>query len=291
MNESTQKRETNLRRVLPHVKLALMLLVAGALVLCSVGVAVAEPSRMDEVQQDFNRRAAAARSGSERQAIMVEAYQYVASLCAETDLGFAAVQAERDGIIARIAEAGIKLDERTDGGMIQEMVDLHARLGQLDATLPGLVETKNYRDGQMARLASLTGLPGPGAPAPTPGAVAVSDPNAPMVVQVAMAQLGKPYVYGAGGPGAFDCSGLVSYSYAAVGIILPHYSYDQARYGPAVSRADLQPGDLVFFRKLGHVGIYIGDGQYIHAPRTGDVVRVANLDRRSDFCYACRPGV
>lgn len=113
-------------------------------------------------------------------------------------------------------------------------------------------------------------------------------PYAPAVVKVAYAQLGKPYVYGAAGPGAFDCSGLVMYCYARVGVSLPHSSYMQARCGVPVSYGELQPGDLVFFRGYGHVGIYIGGGQYIHAPRTGDVVKISSLAARRDFCGAVR---
>jgi len=113
-------------------------------------------------------------------------------------------------------------------------------------------------------------------------------PYAPAVVQVAYAQLGKPYQYAGSGPNVFDCSGLVMYCYAQVGISLPHSSYMQARCGVPVSYADLQPGDLVFFHGYGHVGMYIGGGQYIHAPHTGDVVRIADLGRRRDFCGAVR---
>ncbi len=113
-------------------------------------------------------------------------------------------------------------------------------------------------------------------------------PYAPEVIKVAYAQLGKPYRYGAAGPDAFDCSGLVMYCYAQVGVRLPHSSYMQSRCGVPVSYSELQPGDLVFFHGFGHVGLYIGNGQYIHAPRTGDVVRIADLGRRRDFCGAVR---
>ena len=97
-------------------------------------------------------------------------------------------------------------------------------------------------------------------------------------VGVAMAQLGKPYVWAAAGPDYFDCSGLVVYSFAAVGKSLPHSTYALYSMGAPVSRDQLEPGDLVFFDGLGHVGIYIGGGQFVHAPHTGDVVKVSNLD-------------
>jgi cell wall-associated NlpC family hydrolase len=97
-------------------------------------------------------------------------------------------------------------------------------------------------------------------------------------VGVAMAQLGKPYVWAAAGPDSFDCSGLVVYSFAAVGKSLPHSTYALYSLGVPVSRDALQPGDLVFFDGLGHVGIYIGGDQFVHAPHTGDVVKVSSLD-------------
>ena len=96
-------------------------------------------------------------------------------------------------------------------------------------------------------------------------------------VGVAMSQLGKPYVWAAAGPDAFDCSGLVVYSFAAVGKSLPHSTYALYSMGVPVSRDQLQPGDLVFFDGLGHVGIYIGGDQFVHAPHTGDVVKVSSL--------------
>ena len=97
------------------------------------------------------------------------------------------------------------------------------------------------------------------------------------VVGVAMSKLGTPYVWGAAGPSAFDCSGLVTWAFAQIGVSVPHSSYALASMGTPVSRDQLQPGDLVFFDGNGHVGIYIGGGRFIHAPHTGDVVRIADL--------------
>jgi len=97
------------------------------------------------------------------------------------------------------------------------------------------------------------------------------------VVGIAMQYLGTPYVWGGASPGGFDCSGLVMYVYAQVGVSLPHSSYAQYGMGVPVSYGELQPGDLVFFYGLGHEGIYIGGGNFIHAPHTGDVVKISSI--------------
>ncbi len=97
------------------------------------------------------------------------------------------------------------------------------------------------------------------------------------VVGIAMQYLGTPYVYGGASPGGFDCSGLVMYAFGQVGVSLPHNAAAQYGYGMPVSRDQLQAGDLVFFNGLGHVGIYVGGGSFIHAPHTGDVVKISSL--------------
>jgi peptidoglycan DL-endopeptidase CwlO len=97
------------------------------------------------------------------------------------------------------------------------------------------------------------------------------------VVAIAERYLGVPYQWGGASPSGFDCSGLVMYAFAQVGVSLPHSSYAQYGMGSPVSRDQLQPGDLVFFDGLGHVGIYVGGGSFIHAPHTGDVVKISGI--------------
>jgi cell wall-associated NlpC family hydrolase len=97
------------------------------------------------------------------------------------------------------------------------------------------------------------------------------------VVGIAMQYLGTPYVWGGASPSGFDCSGFVMYVYAQVGVSLPHSTYAMWNVGVPVSYDQLQAGDLVFFYGLGHMGIYVGNGMFIHAPHTGDVVKISSM--------------
>jgi peptidoglycan DL-endopeptidase CwlO len=112
-----------------------------------------------------------------------------------------------------------------------------------------------------------------------PTSTSVAGARYSSVVGIAEQYLGVPYVFGGESPSGFDCSGLVAYVYAQVGVSLPHYTVAQYNYADSVSvsRSQLEPGDLVFFAGLGHVGIYVGGGQFIHAPHTGSVVRIDSL--------------
>ena len=98
------------------------------------------------------------------------------------------------------------------------------------------------------------------------------------VVGIAMRYLGVPYRWGGASPSSgFDCSGFTMYVFAQIGVSLPHYTGAQWNMGSPVSRDQLAPGDLVFFNNLGHMGIYIGGNQFIHAPHTGDVVKISSM--------------
>ena len=160
----------------------------------------------------------------------------------------------------------------------QLLSTIHGQIAQLQAQ-----ERARSLAAARAAEARLSAQP----PVSNPGAVGVaaSTPEASVappsryggVVGIAMQYLGVPYRWGGASPSGFDCSGFVMYVYAQVGVSMPHYTGAQYAMGVPVSRSDLQPGDLVFFNGLGHVGIYIGGGQFIHAPHTGDVVKISSL--------------
>ncbi|WP_344977688.1 C40 family peptidase [Streptosporangium fragile] len=103
--------------------------------------------------------------------------------------------------------------------------------------------------------------------------------NARAALEFAFAQVGKPYQYGGTGPGGWDCSGLVQAAWRSGGVSLPRTTWEQWSWGAGrkVSLNDLQPGDLIFSEGLGHVSLYAGDGKIVHAPQTGDVVKVVPL--------------
>ena len=106
--------------------------------------------------------------------------------------------------------------------------------------------------------------------------------------RIALQYLGVPYVWGGASPSGFDCSGLATYVFAKVGKSVPHYTGAIWAAFPRVT-GPLQPGDLVFFHGLGHMGIYLGGGQMVHAPHTGDVVKVSPLAGRTNYVGAVRP--
>jgi peptidoglycan DL-endopeptidase CwlO len=108
------------------------------------------------------------------------------------------------------------------------------------------------------------------------------DPQAAtsIAIKTALSKVGSPYVYGATGPNAFDCSGLTGFAYAAAGVPLPRSSGEQAGVGTPVSRSELKPGDLVFFYSpISHVGLYIGGGKMVHARTEGQPVAVTSVDQ------------
>jgi cell wall-associated NlpC family hydrolase len=136
-------------------------------------------------------------------------------------------------------------------------------------------------------------VPAPGIPVVTTNIRAAPAPNprAQAAVDAALSQVGKPYQWGAAGPDSYDCSGLTMWAWSHAGVGLPHNSGAQYSATPRVERSDIAPGDLLFFGSpIHHVAMYIGNGQMVEAPYSGQVVRVVSASR-SDYVGAGRPGV
>ncbi|HEX6447318.1 MAG TPA: C40 family peptidase [Streptosporangiales bacterium] len=130
---------------------------------------------------------------------------------------------------------------------------------------------------------------------PAPGNLPPVSGKVAKVIDFAQAQLGKPYQWGADGPGSYDCSGLTMASWRQAGVSLPHSSSQQyATGGPHVAKSQLKPGDLVFFyHPISHVGLYVGGGKMIAAPSSGDVVKYADINSSyysANYSGAVRPG-
>jgi cell wall-associated NlpC family hydrolase len=192
------------------------------------------------------------------------------------------IVAERAAARARIAR-GLAEQRRLLSSVRSEIAQLQheeaVRQAQLAAAAAARLAQQRFEQQQALRSLAV------GATAVSPAgadgfpAASVVPPSlvGSRVVGIAEQYLGRPYVWGAAGPYAFDCSGLVTYVFAQVGISLPHYAAAQWNYGTYVTRDQLEPGDLVFFESLGHVGIYVGNDEYIQAPQPGDVVRITPL--------------
>jgi cell wall-associated NlpC family hydrolase len=190
----------------------------------------------------------------------------------------------RSAVVGAPAEAAARAtlpEAARPGARVSASVDAtgSARVGvavPVPAVLPGLgpllvaagagaAGSRLARDGPGAVLA-------PAVPGSGRGAAAA---------RVALGFLGVPYLWGGESPAGFDCSGLVQYVYARLGVSLPRVAEDQARVGAAVPREALQPGDAVFFADASgyvhHEGLYLGGGRFVHAPHAGDVVKVSSL--------------
>ncbi len=183
-------------------------------------------------------------------------------------------------------------------GQQRDLAALTAARGRLQdeqTRLDGLVAKQTAQQNDLAarksKIETQIAAPPPPAvnPAPPPQPPKVSG-RVGAVIAYAYAQLGKPYVFGAAGPRTFDCSGLTMMAWRQAGVSLDHSSYIQMNEQTVripVSR--MSPGDLVFFEGGGHVGIYIGNGNFIHAPHTGDVVKISALSWEGTITAVGRP--
>jgi cell wall-associated NlpC family hydrolase len=207
--------------------------------------------------------------------VAVGASDAAATARATADQAAAQAQQTYDAVAAQQASLEAEIAEyRADF----ERLSTAERQAAIAASAAAHAETTASRDEREA----------PAEEAPSAAMVGGSG-AAQVALDTALAQRGKPYVWAAGGPGSFDCSGLTQYAFRAAGISLPHSSRLQSQMGQAVSRANLQPGDLVFFYSpVSHVGIYIGNGQMVHAPTSGDVVKISSIDVMGGYAGARR---
>jgi cell wall-associated NlpC family hydrolase len=207
-------------------------------------------ARRDEIEQGLAERRALYDSVREEIAVLEEQErQRQARLAAQARRQAAAIE-------RRQAEAEERQTARESGGGQAEQADQEPAPAAAPAPSPKQKPKPK---------------PSP-APSPPP-----AGPGHPEVVSIALRYLGVPYRWGGASPSGFDCSGFTMFVYGKIGISLPHLVSWQYRYGRQVSRSQLAAGDLVFFNGLGHVGIYIGGGRFVHAPHTGDVVKISSI--------------
>ncbi|MEU6664528.1 NlpC/P60 family protein [Streptomyces sp. NPDC046727] len=199
------------------------------------------------------------------------------------------------GAVSRVRRQ-LREIERLRGAARIELTSLRSRQAELKRQKKTVVGKLDEARRLLARLtprqrAEVTGADGtagrasrsaadPREPLERAGSVPAPTARAAAAVSYAYGKLGSPYVWGATGPNAFDCSGLAQAAYRSAGISLPRTTYAQINAGRRVSRSELQPGDLVFFYSgISHVGIYVGNGQMIHAPNPSAPVRLAPIDQ------------
>jgi cell wall-associated NlpC family hydrolase len=194
-------------------------------------------------------------------------------------------QADQEKVVAERAAQRASVQSQ-----LAERQALYSSIKDQIAQLEAAERARQARLAAQARAAAKKQQSAPApAPAPSSSSGGSSGSSAPppathsSVVSIALQYLGVPYVWGGASPSGFDCSGLTMYAYAKVGVYLPHNAAMQYGMGTPVSRSQLAPGDLVFFNGLSHVGMYIGGGRFVHAPHTGDVVKISSL---SEYWYA-----
>jgi peptidoglycan DL-endopeptidase CwlO len=201
-----------------------------------------------------------------------------------------AAKAELDGKKAALKEKNDKI-VATKAENEQKLTALNKDKTELDKSLASLKTYANVSDGTSKTVAvAVTSVKTIRESAttyePSRGAAEISSSA---VVAYASNFIGTPYAWGGNGPDTFDCSGFTSYVFRHFGISLPRTASGQQGVGVSVAKSDLQPGDLVFFGSPAHhVGIYVGNGCYIHSPKTGDVVKISSLASRSDYSGARR---
>ncbi|MEU8570993.1 C40 family peptidase [Streptomyces pathocidini] len=238
----------------------------------SGGVDPAVQLALSSSPEDYLERAAAVDRAGSRQAGVLTGIRR--ELRALTQLH---TQADRKLTELAAGQASLRAHKRTVQGKLRAAERLLANLSPEErARLLGDGRGAGYAGAHADR-------------ATVRGPVRAPNARAAQAVAYAFGALGKPYVWGATGPGSYDCSGLTQAAWRSAGVSLPRTTYTQINAGQRVSRSQLTPGDLVFFYSgVSHVGLYVGGGQMIHAPRPGAPVRVAPIDEMP-FAGAARP--
>jgi cell wall-associated NlpC family hydrolase len=199
-------------------------------------------------------------------------HEFVRKILGLHELAAQQQQAVRDLDAARDRVAGTRISLRQLADQQRRTQNqLAARKDMVEGEIAALKQMRRVAYGGGSRYAEVFNFPAPPELAGAAG----------KVVAFAFAQLGKPYIWGAAGPRAYDCSGLTLAAWNRAGVALPHNAARQYTVMPHVDRSELKPGDLVFFYgRISHVGVYIGNGMMIHAPEFGEDIRIAPIDQQ-----------
>ena len=263
----------------PEPSLAEVLVTSG-----SIAAAADEMSLLDEIgKQDAN-----VVSGlREHKARLVELRKQLEADRKTAENAVATREAQKEKVEDLLAQRQQVLDNTSSE--LKDMIAAEKERQRREAAAQAALARQRQAATATASASGNTPGEAPAAGAVTPSTPLPSGSGNAQAAAVAMQYLGVPYVWGGASPSGFDCSGLASYAYAQIGKSVPHYTGAAWAAFPKVPSDQLQPGDLVFFHGLGHMGIYIGGGQFVHAPHTGDVVKVSSLATYSGYVGAVRP--
>lgn len=196
--------------------------------------------------------------------------------------------------LARAEQSDIQNYSRTKAQFDDQKAKLDALLAKQHADQKSLADQKSKIESDLARLTQLQRQASQTTTSTSSGSSSTSRPAGPVpnvsgaagiAVRFAYGAIGTPYVYAAAGSGGYDCSGLTMAAWAAAGVSLPHNAAMQWNVVAHISRSSLAPGDLVFYYGLGHVAIYVGNNQVIHAPHPGTTVQLASVDMAPPYGY------